>query len=162
MHAHPSGAPVFATGARQVTNTPYLLGRLLATLEHLKAIEHPHRMYELASIEPVLLAAPLNRVTATGDERTHDILMPVVAELPPDAFSGTLNAEQQSAFGLGYYHQRAEFRAGLLPKLPEKEPDLDDRYELRMSTDLKAWTKANGGDKLIRALLRAARERHEA
>jgi len=67
----------------------------------------------------------------------------------------------QSDFWLGYYHQRAEFRAGRLPALPETEPDLDTRYEMRMDADLKAWTKANGGDKLIRALLRTARERHD-
>lgn len=138
--------------------TAYHLGRLLAALAHTGAAEHPHRLYELASEAPSYLAAPLAKATQDGHQ---DILLPIVAELPPDAFSSTLNAEQQSDFALGYYHQRAEFRAGRLPKLPEDEPDLDSRYELRIDADLKAWIKANGGDKLVRTLLREARARHE-
>lgn len=139
--------------------TAYQLGRLLAALEHLKAPDRPHQLYTQASSHPAALAPVLARATASGGE---DILMPIVAQLPPDAFTGELSDQESSEFALGYYHQRADFRAGLLPSLPEDEPDLDTRYELRMDADLKMWTKANGGDKLIRALLRSARERHEA
>lgn len=144
-----------------MVRTGYLLGRLLAALEHLKAVDNIHRLYEQASITPSYLTHPLNQATANGGERAHDILMPIVAQLPPDAFQGPLTAEHQADFSLGYYHQRAEFCAGRLPKLPENEPDLDSRYEFRIDADLKAWVKANGGDKLIRALLREARDRHE-
>ncbi len=80
-----------------------------------------------------------------------------MAELSSDAFDRQLTDEESSDFALGYYHQRAQFSAGRLPALPEAEPDLDMRYELRMDADLKDWTKRNGGDKLIRALLRRAR-----
>jgi hypothetical protein len=73
-----------------------------------------------------------------------------------------LNADWRADFPLGYYHQRAALRAGRLPQLPETEPDLEVHYELRMDADLKSWIKANGGDKLVRALLRDARTRHEA
>ncbi len=135
-------------------STAYQLGRLLAALEHLKATDNPRRLYELASIDPIHLAIPLSNATAAGGE---DILLPIVSELPPDAFSGTLNDTAQSEFALGYYHQRAAFRAGRLPRLPESEPDLNNRYEFRIDADLKAWIKAHGGDKLIRALLRQAR-----
>jgi len=140
--------------------TPYLLGRLLAALEHLGHVERPHRLYELASVAPSHLVLSLNRATAAGGH-AHDILTPIVAQLPADAFSSTLNDTAQSDFALGYYHQRSELRAGQLPTLPNDEPDLDARYELRIDADLRAWTKANGGDKLIRTLLRSARERQE-
>jgi hypothetical protein len=138
-----------------MTRTAYQLGRLLAALERLKATDQPRRLYELASIEPIHLAVPLSKATAAGGE---DTLLPIMTALPPDAFSGTLNDTAQSEFALGYYHQRAEFRAGRLPKLPESEPDLDARYEFRIDPDLKAWTEAHGGAKLIRALLREARD----
>lgn len=138
--------------------TSYELGRLLAALEHLNATSAPRQLYVQASVRPSAMQAALNRATAQGGE---DILMPIVAQLPPDAFSGELSDEAQSDFALGYYHQRAAFRAGLLPVLPDAEPDLDARYEFRIDADLKAWTKANGGDRLIRALLREARQKHE-
>lgn len=142
--------------------TGYLLGRLLAALEHLGTVERPSRLYEQASITPSYLIHPLSQATATGSERAYDILTPIVGQLPADAFSGSLNAEHQGDFGLGYYHQRAELRAGVLPKLPESEPPADERIELRLDRDLKEWTLANGGGKLIRALLRSARERQES
>lgn len=139
--------------------TAYQLGRLLAALEHLKATNQPRQLYVQASSHPAALAPVLARATASGGA---EILTPIVAQLPESAFSGELSDEESSDFALGYYHQRAEFRAGRLPTLPETEPDLDARYEFRIDADLKAWVKANGGDKLIRALLREARSRHEA
>ncbi len=142
-----------------MARTAYQLGRLLSALEHLKATNQPRQLYVQASSHPEALAPILARATASGGE---DILTPIVAQLPPDALSGELSNEDQSEFALGYYHQRADFRKGLLPSLPETEPDLDTRYEFRIDADLKSWVKANGGDKLIRALLRSARERHEA
>lgn len=141
-----------------MARTAYQLGRLLAALEHLKATSQPRQLYVQASSHPAALAPVLAKATASGG---MDVLTPIVAQLPPDAFSGAFSDEEASDFALGYYHQRADFRKGLLPPLPESEPDLDTRYEFRVDADLKAWIKANGGDKLIRALLRAARERHE-
>lgn len=139
--------------------TGYYLGRLLAALERLGVIDNPHRLYELASTTPAYLVAPLNK--ATADDSSEDILLPIMTQLPSDAFSGALNAEAQSEFALGYYHQRADFRAGLLPTLPEEEPAADERWEIRIDADLKQWAMDNGGSKLVRALLRAARERQE-
>ena len=141
-----------------MTRTAYQLGRLLAALEHLKATNQPRQLYVQASSHPAAMAPVLAKATSAGGV---DILTPIVSQLPADAFNGELSNEEASDFALGYYHQRADFRKGLLPSLPETEPDLDARYELRMDADLKAWVKANGGDKLIRALLRTAREQHE-
>lgn len=36
---------------------------------------------------------------------------------------------------------------------------LEERYDVRMPADLKAWTKANGGSDLIRRLLEQERNR---
>ena len=138
--------------------TAYQLGRLLAALEHLKATPHPRQLYVQASSHPAALVPVLARATASGGA---DILTPIVAQLPDSAFSSELSNEESSDFALGYYHQRGQFRKGLLPVLPDREPSLDVRYELRMDAELRDWTKANGGDKLIRALLRAARDQHE-
>lgn len=142
-----------------MTRTAYQLGRLLAALEHLKATSQPRQLYVQASSRPSALVPVLAHATANGGA---DILTPIVSQLPDNAFSGELSNEDASEFALGYYHQRADFRKGMLPALPEKEPDLDARYEFRIDADLRAWIKANGGDKLIRALLRNAREGHEA
>lgn len=142
-----------------MSKTGYQLGRLLAALEHLEATTQPRQLYVQASSHPAALVPVLARATASGG---MDILTPIVSQLPTDAFSGELSNEEASDFALGYYHQRADFRKGLLPTLPETEPDLDTRYEFRVDADLKAWVKSNGGDKLIRALLRSAREQHEA
>jgi hypothetical protein len=140
-----------------MAHTAYQLGRLLAALEHLKATNQPRQLYVQASSQPSALVPILAR--ATTFPGAVDILTPIVGQLPDDAFSRELTNEESSDFALGYYHQRADFRKGVLPALPETEPDLDARYELRMDTDLKAWVKANGGDKLIRALLREARDK---
>jgi hypothetical protein len=144
------------------TRTGYHLGRLLAALDRLGVVPNVERMYEKASIVPSHLTPLLMQATKNGGEEARELLLPIMAELPADAFEGSLIMSQQGDFSLGYYHQRAEFRAGRLPKLLDAEPELDSRYELRMDADLKAWVKANGGDKLIRALLRDARARHEA
>lgn len=141
-----------------MTRTAYQLGRLLAALEHVGATSQPRQLYVQASSHPAALAPVLAKATSGGGA---DILTPIVAQLPENAFSGELSDAEQSEFALGYYHQRADFRKGLLPALPDAEPDLDTRYEFRIDADLKAWVKANGGDKLIRALLRSAREQQE-
>lgn len=136
--------------------TGYELGRLLAALEYLNATAQPHQLYVQASVRPAAMLPAISKATAAGG---GDVLTPIVSQLPATAFDGELSDEAASDFALGYYHQRAAFRRGLLPELPESEPDLDARYELRMDAELKAWVKANGGDKLIRALLREARNK---
>lgn len=138
-----------------MARTAYQLGRLLAALEHLKATKQPRQLYVQASANPAAMQAAI--VCASQQEDGADLITPIMAQLPADAFDRPLSDEESGEFALGYYHQRAEFRAGRLPTLPEIEPDLDTRYELRMDADLKAWTKEHGGDKLIRALLRTAR-----
>lgn len=137
----------------------YLLGRLVAALEHANVLVSP-RSVELAPQQPAVHIAPaIARLASTG---RSDLVADIMAELPPDALTTTpLTAEGD--YWLGYYHQRAEIRRGAAPGpgIPARaEPELDTRYEFRIDTDLKAWIKQNGGDKLIRALLRAARERH--
>lgn len=134
----------------------YQFGRLLAAIGHLGATGDAQRLYELASVEPSNLVAPLARATAQGDA-AQAVLTPILAELEPGAFDDTLSNEEQSEFALGYYHQRGEFRRGNLPVLTNDEPAQDDTLLLRIDGDLKAWTLANGGSKLIRSLLRQAR-----
>lgn len=143
-----------------MTNTPYLLGRLAAALERLGVLT-PNALY-MAYEQPAQLSPLIARAIEKGAD-AEALLLPLIAQIPsdPNPFEQKLTSEQQSAFGLGYYHQRAAFRAGVLPTLPESEPELDARYEFRIDPDLKAWVKSNGGDKLIRALLRSARERTE-
>jgi CRISPR-associated protein, Csd1 family len=140
-----------------MARTAYQLGRLLAALEHIKATNQPRQLYVQASSQPSALVPVLAR--ATTSPSAVDILTPIVGQLPDDAFSRELTNEESSDFALGYYHQRADFRKGVLPALPETEPDLDARYEFRIDADLKSWVKTNGGDKLIRALLREARDK---
>lgn len=135
--------------------TAYQLGRLLAALEHLKATKQSRQLYVQASSSPAAMQAAIARASAT--EAGAELLTPIMAALPVDAFARPLTEEEASEFGLGYYHQRAAFRAGRLPVLPDNEPELEVRYELRIDPDLKAWVKANGGDRLVRALLREAR-----
>lgn len=144
-------------GGEVTPRIAYQFGRLLAALEHLGATDQPRRLYVLASTAPAAMQPAIAR--ASAQETGADLLTPIMAELPPDAFSRQLSDEESSDFALGYYHQRAEFRAGRLPALPDKEPDLEERWEIRIEPDLKRWAIEHGGGKLIRALLRAARER---
>lgn len=139
-----------------MTRKAYQLGRLLAAIAHVGATGDAQRLYELASVEPAQLTAPLSRATQSG-AAAQDILMPILAELEPDAFDAVLGNEEQSEFALGYYHQRAEFRRGNVPALADDEPAQDDTLLLRIDGDLKAWAMAHGGSKLIRSLLRQAR-----
>lgn len=132
----------------------YLLGRLLAALEHLGTAER-HRLYVQASVAPAALVPALARATESG-EAAAELLTPIVAQLAPDAFAGQLGDEEGSDFALGYYHQRAQFRTGALP-LDGEEPDLSDRWEIRIEPDLKQWALENGGSRLVRTLLREAR-----
>lgn len=136
----------------------YYLGGLLAALEHLTMVDRPQHLYELASIDPSHLIAPLNRATAQGGTVIDTILAPIVAQI--EHFDGPLSAEDASAFGLGYYHQRARFRLGTLP-IDSDEPPADERWGIRIEGDLKQWALDHGGSKLVRALLREARDRHQ-
>ena len=44
--------------------------------------------------------------------------------------------------------------------IPDAEK-LDERYELRMEAELKRWIKANGGDRLVRRVMRAHKASHD-
>jgi hypothetical protein len=45
-----------------------------------------------------------------------------------------------------------------LGRSDDDEPPADDRLNIRIDTDLKEWVLANGGSRLIRDLLRQARD----
>lgn len=145
-----------------MTTTAYLLGRLLAALESSGVL--PPRGVELAAGNPVLTVAPA--ITQLHAKDRGDDISDIMAALPPDSLTATpLTAVEESDYWLGYYHQRAAIARGELPTAgtpAPAEPDLDARYEFRINSDLKAWVKANGGDKLVRALIRAAYERQQA
>lgn len=139
----------------------YRCGQLFAVLAQFGYAAPVERLYGKVSLNPVALVPLLTRATAGGTDEQRDILLPIMAELSPAIFARSLTVEQQGDFAIGYYHQRGAFRRGLLPALDQDEPPADERYELRMDADLKAWTKAHGGDKLIRALLRQVRADHK-
>lgn len=90
----------------------YTMGRLLAALDHLGVVRDVEGLYVLASIDPRHLTGPLNRATAMG-AAARDYLAPLLESLPADSnpFGAVLTDEEQSDFGLGYYHLRAEIRA---------------------------------------------------
>lgn len=94
----------------------YTLGRLLAALDKLGVVPEPERLYDLACGDPRHLLAPLQRATAASASN-QAYLTPLMARLPADAdpFGAPLTAEEQSDFALGYYHQRADIRAGVAP-----------------------------------------------
>jgi len=43
----------------------------------------------------------------------------------------------------------------------QREPALTERLEIRIDPALKAWVKANGGDRMIRDVLRALKDAQE-
>lgn len=108
----------------------YTLGRLLAALDHLQAVPDVERLYGLASTDPRHLVAPLQRATALGGA-ARDYLMPLVASLPaePDPFGSLLSNEEQSDFGLGYYHQRHDIAAG-------RPPGFDDEITVAEAAEM--------------------------
>ena len=44
--------------------------------------------------------------------------------------------------------------------IPDAET-LDDRYELRMESELKRWIKQHGGDRFVRRVMRAQKASHD-
>lgn len=96
----------------------YILGRILAALEHLGQIRTDiDRLCGQAAAEPHYLIHWLTQATAHGGERVRDYLTPLVASLPHDhnPFAAHHTPEEQGRFFLGYYHQRADNRAGRPP-----------------------------------------------
>lgn len=128
-------------------------GRLAAALEYLGYLDD--RGVAIVSTSPQSLIPHLGQATASG-ERARDILTHIMAEIPAsgDPFPVSLPNQEQGDFWIAYHHQRAAFRAGQLPK---GEPSPDDRWEIRIESDLKTWALENGGSKLVRTLLRRAR-----
>ncbi|GCE28297.1 hypothetical protein KDA_37810 [Dictyobacter alpinus] len=136
-------------------NRGYLLGRLFVLLAQQEVLqEQPEHSYRLAStVPPQILPAALALAIERGREEQ---LYPLTQLLPIDAFNGPLNRREQGAFALGYLHERSGFPMPVVED-EDDEPDLTERYELRIDPSLKEWIKLHGGGPFIRALLRAER-----
>ncbi|GLV53535.1 hypothetical protein KDH_03880 [Dictyobacter sp. S3.2.2.5] len=136
-------------------NRGYLLGRLFAQLARQDTLQgDPAQIYQTASTTPPqVLPAALALAIQQGKEAD---LYALTQLLPTDAFSSPLNRREQGAFALGYLHERSGYP---LPGAEDEddEPDLTERYELRIDPPLKEWIKRHGGGPFIRALLRAER-----
>jgi hypothetical protein len=137
----------------------YLLGQLFALLAAQGALEQsPEQLYQLASTAPpqVIPKALVTMIEAGKEE----VLFPLLTRLPLDTFDGPLNRREQGAFAIGYAHGRM----GSFNPLPEEEghegePELTERYEFRIETQLKDWIKTNGGGPFLRTLLRSERSK---
>jgi hypothetical protein len=138
----------------------YYLGRLLALLATLGALEQPAEdCYLQACTNPVqLIHQALAAAIAAGKE---EALFPLMMRLPLEAFDGPLNRREQGAFALGYTHERAGFPA---PSIEEEQDEdgaeLTERYEFRVDPQLKEWIKREGGGSFLRTLLRNERRGH--
>ncbi len=90
----------------------YLLGAILARVEHANVIKALHVEYEK------LIRHPSERlpllVTMLQQAGKGDMLIDLMAKLPnvPD----TLTLEEQSSFALGYYHEKVRINRGPLAK----------------------------------------------
>lgn len=105
---------------------PYLCGRLLAVLEEaqLRASGFKlnrtvvDRFYGAASTAPAATFSGLIRLATTAHLRevgktVNELMEKVMAQLDGvGGFPKTLTLAQQAEFALGFYHQRADFRAG--------------------------------------------------
>ncbi len=137
-----------------MTTRAYSLGCLLAALEHAGAAPNARQLYVQASVRPAALGPALARAAASG--QGADTIAAITARLAPDAFDGELTDEEQSAFGLGYYQQRAALRTSARPS---PRPVGDVSFEFRLDAELKAWILEQGGSAFVRRLLQATRER---
>ena len=145
-------------------NRAYLLGRVLAILIREGATEEtalgPQQTYKQALISPAQSIPPLLGVLYAKGK--GESLTPLVAKISPNALGGTFSKDEQGAFAVGYAHEMAHV------PLPESQDDLDEgdveaglnnRWNIRIGTELKEWARSRGGSKLVRRLLEAERAR---
>lgn len=140
MHALAAGLKLVLTYGKEEAETmeklnrakmtaPYLCGRLLAVLEeaqqqahwvqHKKRLETTlvDRFYGSASTAPSSVFGNLIRLATTAHlpklgRRMAELMEEVVSGLhEAGGFPKTLRTDQQAEFALGFYHQRADFRA---------------------------------------------------
>lgn len=107
---------------------PYLLGRLLATLENLQTAAQGanlnrtlvDRTFGAASTRPGVVFPQLlqtaqhhlSKASRSASGRTvklNKLLGEIIDGLDVNGFSAVLNLEQQGRFAIGYYHQRQSF-----------------------------------------------------
>lgn len=112
----------------------YLSGRLLAVLERAQLMDADFkinatlvdRYYGAASTAPASVFGNLLRLATTAHlkeaGKTVNELMEEVMSLLDEAggFKKTLTLAEQAEFALGFYHQRAKFRAGRKPNKTEE------------------------------------------
>jgi len=133
------------------TSPPYLCGRLLAILEEAQQRASGwglnatlvDRFYGSASTAPASVFGTLIRATTTahlpklrkeqrGYRNVEELLENVAVQLSTTGgFPPTLTTKEQAEFALGFYHQRADFRAGRGKRreaaASQKGDDHDDR-----------------------------------
>jgi hypothetical protein len=137
----------------------YFLGRLFALLAAQEVLEQsPEQLYHQAStVPPQVFPKALAILIGAGKEKA---LLPLMKQLPLDAFDGPLNRREQGAFALGYIHERSGYLAPLQEEeRDDEEQELTERYEFRLDPSLKEWIKQSGGGSFIRSLLRSERTR---
>lgn len=107
-------------------SSPYLCGRLLAVLEEAQLRASGFklnrtivgRFYGSASTAPAATFGGLVRLATTAHlpdvgKEVNQLTEAVLAQLADvGGFPKTLTLTQQAEFALGFYHQRAAFRAG--------------------------------------------------
>jgi CRISPR-associated protein Csd1 len=115
---------------RESKDQPYLLGRLLAVLEHLQTAAQGRglnrtlvdRTFGAAStrpgvVFPQLIQTAQHHLAKAGRKAEgralflNRLLGEIMDGLELNGFAATLNLEQQGRFALGYYHQRQSFYA---------------------------------------------------
>lgn len=123
------------------TNPAYLCGSLLAILEEAQQVSHyikhknrldttiVNRFYGSTSTAPGVNFGGLIRMAATAHlpdagKELNVLVENVMAKLDEaGGFPNTLTLAQQAEFGLGFYHQRAKFRASRPVKTKQTEGD---------------------------------------
>jgi len=112
----------------------YLLGRLLAVLERAQLMDADFkinatlvdRYYGAASTAPASVFGNLLRLATTAHLKeagkvVNELMEEVMSRLDQaGGFKKTLTLAEQAEFALGFYHQRAKFRAGRKPNKTEE------------------------------------------
>jgi hypothetical protein len=144
------------------TSAAYLMGRLLAALEHLTELSAPiDETYQRASVGAGYLTQILPR--ALQKPGVREALAPILAELPEVMPRGAWTAEQQGEFAIGYYHQRGQLAKGgaisadqKVKGRPAYPPGIEVRRMAVPLTDTEwDWVKKHLGPEERRARLLA-------